>query len=126
MSQAEMAAKLKISRTAYHNYIRGEREIPVSVLDGVEREFGFDPIWMLRGESKTGLNTREDEMLDIMGQIFCALDNRILERGINISPEKRWIMMSRLFADFKTKQRLTSGEPNMNDLSIDTYVEIAT
>lgn len=50
LSQTEAAALLSVPFRTYQGYEGGERDVSASFLDNLNRAFGVNPIWMLRGE----------------------------------------------------------------------------
>jgi len=49
LTQAAFALQIGVPKRTYLGWERNEREPPISLLDALEREFGVDPIWLIRG-----------------------------------------------------------------------------
>lgn len=52
LTHAEFGSVVGISRTTLHNYIKGERDIPLSVVQKVILEFELDSEWFLFGPDR--------------------------------------------------------------------------
>ena len=50
LSQEETSQALGISRSAYQNYERGQRNLTAQLLLEVYEKFDVDPLWMLEGD----------------------------------------------------------------------------
>lgn len=62
-TQGEFSKKLGISRSAYINYERGDRELPSSFVVKLHELFSIDPTWLLTGEGVQS-SERKDELVE--------------------------------------------------------------
>jgi len=62
LSQEDMCRRLGISRSAFQNYERGQRDLTAELLLKVYEEFDVDPLWMLEGDTETGKSRRQEEV----------------------------------------------------------------
>ena len=115
LSQEDMCRRLGISRSAFQNYERGQRDLTAELLLKVYEEFDVDPLWMLEGDTETGKSRRHDEVTQAYRKIGLAVENRINERNLAVVPEKKWDAIDFLFAEFLNTDAL-GGE----DLEPDT------
>ena len=88
LSQEEMSQKLGISRSAYQNYERGQRDLTAQLLLKVYEKFDVDPLWMLEGDTEDGKNRRHEQIASANRKIGIAVERRIIERGLTVTPEK--------------------------------------
>lgn len=97
VSQGEFCKELGISRTSLQNYVRGDRDIPISVLATLLEMYAVDPIWMMYGdESDVGMRHKADILAEIRN-IGLALERRAEERGFTLSVEDRWRLVSQIY-----------------------------
>lgn len=100
LSQEDMSRRLGISRSAFQNYERGHRDLTAELLLKVYDEFDVDPLWMLEGDTATGMSKRNDEVTQAYRKIGLAVEHRISERGLSIPAKKKWDAIDFLFAEF--------------------------
>ena len=50
MTQGTMCEALNVSRTSYQNYVRNERDMPMSLVKIVIEQFDLDADWFLFGD----------------------------------------------------------------------------
>ncbi|MFS4439514.1 helix-turn-helix domain-containing protein [Paracoccaceae bacterium GXU_MW_L88] len=97
VSQGKFCEILGISRTSLQNYVRGDRDIPISVLATLLEQYAVDPIWMMYGdESDVGMRHKADILAEIRN-IGIALERRAEERRIVLSVEERWRLVSQIY-----------------------------
>ena len=120
LSQEEMAARLEISRSAYQYYERGQRDLTGSLLLKLFQEFDVDPLWMLEGDAESGKSRRHDEVTQAYRKIGLAVEFRIRERGMNVSPEKKWDAVDFLFDEFLNTDTFASDEEKPDTKNIDS------
>lgn len=113
LSQEEMAQRLGTSRSAYQYYERSQRDLTASLLLKVYEEFDVDPLWMLEGDSEGGKSRRHEEIAAAYRKIGIAVERRIIERGLTVTPEKKWDAIEFLFDEFLNTDALSieGGEP---------------
>ena len=114
LSQEEMSQKLGISRSAYQNYERGQRDLTAQLMKQVYEVFDIDPLWMLEGDTEDGKNRRHEEIAVAYRKIGIAVERRIIERGLTVNPEKKWDAIEFLFDEFLNTDALAieGGEPD--------------
>lgn len=88
LSQEAFSQRLGISRGAYQHYSKGGREIPSSVLDAMEREFGIDPYWMLRGDDRGSSTKAEEVLVENAALVALALRDAYDDKNIVWSEDK--------------------------------------
>jgi transcriptional regulator with XRE-family HTH domain len=98
--QHDFAQRLGLSTRAYHNYERGEREIPAAALTALYEAFRVDPLWVLIGPGVVPMyaNARPDAAL--VHDISLVLDQWLARRRKRLSPAKRALLMRRLYEHF--------------------------
>ncbi|MCE8006315.1 helix-turn-helix transcriptional regulator [Aestuariivita sp.] len=113
LSQEEMSQKLGISRSAYQNYERGQRDLTAHLMLQIYEVFDVDPLWMLEGDTEDGKNRRHEEIAVAYRKIGIAVERRIIERGLTVIPEKKWDAIEFLFDEFMNTDALSieGGEP---------------
>ena len=114
LSQEDMCRRLNISRSAFQNYERGQRDLTAELLLKVYEEFDVDPLWMLEGDTETGKSRRHDEVTGAYRKIGLAVEHRISERSLTVTPDKKWDAIDFLFAEFLNTDAL-GGEDNEPD-----------
>ncbi|WP_089962273.1 helix-turn-helix domain-containing protein [Salipiger thiooxidans] len=126
LSQEEMAQALGISRSAYQNYERGQRDLTAQLLLEVYEKFDVDPLWMLEGDSEDGKNRRHDEIATAYRKIGIAVERRIMDRGLSVTPEKKWDAIEFLFDEVLNADAL-SGESSAPDTTrIDSVLRLVS
>lgn len=88
LSQEAFSQRLGISRGAYQHYSRGGREIPSSVLIALQREFGIDPYWMLRGDDRGPSSAKEELLVENATRITMMLLDAYNAKNIEWNEEK--------------------------------------
>ncbi len=122
LSQEEMAQRLEISRSAYQYYERGQRDLTGSLLLKIFQEFDVDPLWVLEGDTESGKSRRHEEVTQAYRKIGLAVEHRIGERGLSVTPEKRWDAIDFLFAEFLGSDAFSSQESAPNTQRIDSIL----
>ncbi len=100
LSQEEMAQRLEISRSAYQYYERGQRDVTGTLLLKIFQEFDVDPLWMLEGDLEHEGSRRHKEITQAYRKIGLAVEERIRERDLNVTPDKKWDAIDFLFSEF--------------------------
>ncbi|MEP2527661.1 MAG: helix-turn-helix transcriptional regulator [Shimia thalassica] len=97
LSQGKFCEALGISRTSLQNYTRGDRDLPLPVLAVLLEKFATDPIWLMYGdESNVSMRHKSSLLAEIRG-IGIALEERAAQRGIVLSGEERWRLVSQIY-----------------------------
>lgn len=122
LSQEDMCRRLGISRSAFQNYERGQRVLPAELLLKVYEEFDVDPLWMLEGDTETGKSRRHDEVTQAYRKIGLAVENRISERKLTVTPEKKWDAIDFLFAEFLNTDALGGEDHEPDTKRIDSIL----
>lgn len=100
LSQAEFCDVLDISRTSLQNYVRGDREIPLSILATLLERFAVDPVWMMYGDVPEFGMRQKSSILAEIRTIGMALERRADERDITLTAEERWKLVSQVYTAF--------------------------
>lgn len=124
LSQEDMAQRLEISRSAYQYYERGERDITGSLLLRLLREFDVDPLWILEGDTESGRNRRHDELAQAYRKIGLAVEHRILERGLIVTPEKKWDAVDFLLTEFLNTDALDREDQAPDTKRVDSILRL--
>jgi len=82
--QTKMAAALNIADRSYKNYETEGRELPLSVAVDFCRAFNVNLHWLVYGE--TGLD--QDTAADLVEEIFQAVEDQMIERGVRLTSAK--------------------------------------
>lgn len=122
LSQEDMCRRLGISRSAFQNYERGQRVLPAELLLKVYEEFDVDPLWMLEGDTETGKCRRHDEVTRAYRKIGLAVEHRISERGLTVTPGKKWDAIDFLFDEFLNTDPFASEEHKPDTKRIDSIL----
>lgn len=122
LSQEAMAQRLDISRSAYQYYERGERDITGTLLLRVFQEFDIDPLWILEGDTEHGKSRRHDEITQAYRKIGLAVEHRISERDLSVTPEKKWDAIDFLFAEFLNTDALGGADHAPDTRRIDSVL----
>jgi len=126
LSQEEMSQALGISRSAYQDYERGQRDMTAQLLLVVYEKFDVDPLWMLEGDSEDGKNRRHEEIATAYRKIGIAVERRIIDRGLSVTPEKKWDAIEFLFDEVLNADAL-SGESGTPDTTrIDSVLRLVS
>ena len=122
LSQEDMAQRLEISRSAYQYYERGQRDLTGSLLLKVFQVFDIDPLWMLEGDTENGKSRRHEEITQAYRKIGLAVEHRINERGLTVTPEKKWDAIDFLFAEFLNTDALAGEDHEPDTKRIDSIL----
>ena len=126
LSQEEMSQKLGISRSAYQNYERGQRDLTASLLLKVYEEFDVDPLWMLEGDTTDGKNRRHEQIAAANRKIGIAVERRIIDRGLAVTPEKKWDAIDFLFEEFMNTDVLAACGEEPDTTRIDSVLRLVS
>ena len=95
LSQTVMAQRVGLSLRAYQNYERGEREIPVALVQALYAEFKIDPVWLLTGKGPMILETERAQHLDqaLLDQVVAAVERfeADLKKPLSVEHKSRLI-----------------------------------
>jgi transcriptional regulator with XRE-family HTH domain len=122
LSQEDMAQRLEISRSAYQYYERGQRDLTGSLLLKVFQEFDIDPLWMLEGDTENGKSRRHEEITQAYRKFGLAVEHRISERGLTVTPEKKWDAIDFLFSEFLNSDALAGEDHEPDTKRIDSIL----
>lgn len=97
LTQTEFAERIKVSRRAYVNYERGEREIPSSLLLLLHDELSISPTWLLTGKGRktAGIESELTEDAVVAVRTFAML------KKLEIEPEREAKLVILLLDYFK-------------------------
>lgn len=106
--QPAIAGKLNISESAYKNYERGDRELPLKVAQDLCEQFDVNPSWLLQGNGVKYCS----EIEPLVQQCEIAISKFLSENEIlEISVESR----AQLFG-IVTSLALKSGKLPINEV----------
>lgn len=97
LSQHDFSSALGISRSSLLNYVRGDRDIPTSILAKLLELYSVDPSWMVQGDASDATFRQKSDILAQIRQISMAVERRAAERAIPLTPEERWQLTSQLY-----------------------------
>ena len=83
-TQGEFSEKVGISRSAYINYERGERELPSAFVVKLHELFSIDPTWLLTGE---GARTSERKNEFVEAAVLAVRSFAMLKK-LEVDPER--------------------------------------
>ena len=126
LSQEEMSQRLGISRSAYQNYERGQRDLTAQLLLVIYEEFDVDPLWMLEGDTETGKSRHHEEAAIAYRRIGIAVERRIIERGLTITPEKKWDAIEFLFDEALNADALSTESEGPDTTRIDSILRLVS
>lgn len=126
LSQEEMAQRLGTSRSAYQYYERGQRDLTASLLLKVYEEFDVDPLWMLEGDTADGKNRRHEQIAAANRKIGIAVERRIIDRGLTVTPEKKWDAIDFLFDEFLNTDVLAADGEEPDTTRIDSVLRLVS
>lgn len=97
LTQTEFAERMGVSRRAYVNYERGEREIPSSLLLLLHDELSISPTWVLTGKGRktAGIESELTEDAVVAVRTFSML------KKLEIEPEREAKLVILLLDYFK-------------------------
>lgn len=120
LSQSAFCSALSISRTSLQNYVKGEREIPASTLALLLEKWSIDPAWMMEGDSSDTAMKRKAEILQQIKDIGMALESRAEEKGIELSSDERWRLVSQIYTIAIIQTGAFDTEKAKSDFFIDS------
>lgn len=126
LSQEEMSQKLGISRSAYQNYERGQRDLTAQLLLEIYAAFDVDPLWMLEGDTEDGKNRRHEEIAAAYRKIGIAVERRIIDRDLSVTPEKKWDAIEFLFDEFLNRDALAVDGGAPDTTRIDSVLRLVS
>ena len=126
LSQEEMSQKLGISRSAYQNYERGQRDLTAQLLLAIYAAFDVDPLWMLEGDTDAGKSRRHEAIAVAYRKIGIAVERRIIERGLNVAPEKKWDAIEFLFDEFLNTDASAVEGREPDSMRIDSVLRLVS
>ena len=83
-----------------------------------------DPLWVLDGDNEHGKSWRHDEITQAYRKIGLAVEHRISERGLTVTPEKRWDAIDFLFAEFLNADALGGADHAPDTRRIDSVLAL--
>lgn len=97
LTQSEFSEKVGVSRRAYVNYERGERELPSSFVVRLHDIFSINPTWLLTGE---GAKTSELKNEMVSSAVF-AVRSFAMMKKLEIDPEREARLVTLLVEYFE-------------------------
>lgn len=126
LSQQEMSQKLGISRSAYQNYERGQRDLTAQLLLDIYESFDVDPLWMLEGDSEDGKSRRHEEIAASYRKIGIAVERRIIDRDLSVTPEKKWDAIEFLYDEVLSADGVTNHGGAPDKTRIDSVLRLVS
>ncbi|GLO72079.1 hypothetical protein MACH17_35960 [Phaeobacter inhibens] len=124
LSQEDMSQRLGISRSAYQNYERDQRDLTAQLLLKLFNEFAVDPLWILAGDMANDL--RLTKFAADYRKIGMALERRIAERGLSIDPEKKWGAIEFLFDEYQSIDDFAGENGDVDISRIDKVLRLVS
>ena len=121
LSQEQMSERLKVSRSTYQYYERGERDVPAFVLQNAYINFDIDPLWLLMGESEDGIDRRTKEIVKAYRKILLAIYSRVEALELNISIEKKCDAAEFILTEILETR---TDEPEIGTTKIDSVLRL--
>jgi transcriptional regulator with XRE-family HTH domain len=74
---------------AYANYERGEREMPLAVLQTLYGRFGVDPVWIMAGPGKEPVMAGQRRLDgDLLERVIALVDEGLRKSRRSLKPDK--------------------------------------
>ncbi|UWR48931.1 helix-turn-helix domain-containing protein [Phaeobacter inhibens] len=124
LSQEDMSQRLGISRSAYQNYERDQRDLTAQLLLKLFNEFAVDPLWILAGDMAN--DPRLTKFAADYRKIGMALERRIAERGLSIDPEKKWDAIEFLFDEYQSIDDFAGENGDVDISRIDKVLRLVS
>lgn len=101
LTQEQFSEALGISMSALRNYIRGDRDLPTSILVTLLSKFNVDPLWVIAGENTDHLLNRSFDSFTKIKQIWRQVDAYIVKKKYqHLENDDRWRIVSQLYAQY--------------------------
>ncbi|MFV1655251.1 MULTISPECIES: helix-turn-helix domain-containing protein [unclassified Phaeobacter] len=124
LSQEDMSQRLGVSRSAYQNYERDQRDLTAQLLLKLFNEFAVDPLWVLAGDTIN--DPRLAKFAADYRKIGMALEHRIAERGLSIAPEKKWDAIEFLFDECQNVDDFAMDDDVVDITRIDKVLRLVS
>lgn len=122
MSQEEFSSKLAISRSAYQNYERGEREVPSSVVAKLVDQFDLDPLWLMFDDGDRRVILRNNLIGTRYDFLFAFIDERVVSLGRSITRKNRLALAHQLDAEYSNALADATSLSPRQQVIIDNWV----
>lgn len=116
--QQTFAERLGLSPRAYHNYERGEREIPAALLTALYEVYRIDPLWILTGPGNDPVQADARPDPALVEDVVLAVDHWLKRRRKTLPLAKRAHLIRLLYEHF-----LSTGE--LDAQYVDTLASLA-
>ncbi len=123
LTQSDFCAILGIGRTSYSYYVRGERDVPVSVLSLLFEKYSIDPFYMIYGEHSDQAMQRKSSALNEIRDIGIAVENRAKEKGVELTADERWRVISHIYTLSIVNDEQVDVASNRGEFLIDNFME---
>lgn len=97
LSQKDFCTALGISRSSLLNYVRGDRDMPTSILAKLLELYSVDPSWMVKGDASDATLRQKSDILAEVRKISLAVERHAAERSTPLTPEERWKLISQFY-----------------------------
>lgn len=121
-SQHGFAQALGISRSTLQNYLKGDRDIPTSILSILLEKFSVDPSWMIRGSTSSAAMQEKASDFEQLREIGMAIEKRVIVLGLELTPEERWRLISQVYTLSIVQSGKLDTQQATNDFFIDNMV----
>jgi len=105
MSQQEFAFALGISRSAYQNYERAEREVPSTVVCRIADKFNIDPVWLMFDDGDVRIIKRNRDIGAQYAMAFQYIEGRVSSLGRVITPDKKLMLAQQMEAEYLSRHK---------------------
>lgn len=122
LSQGKFCDALEISRTSLQNYVRGDRELPLSVLARLLEQFAIDPVWIMYGDDSAVGMQHKSKILTEIRSIGIAVEKRAVARNMVLTTEERWRLVTQIYTALMLVETADKQIPP-NDFILDQMFE---
>lgn len=119
LTQDAFAETLGVSRRAYVNYERGEREIPVGLVKALYDTYHVDFMWLLTGVASQDLTPIEDGAdVGMIVEVIQELDRQLDEADLVMRPDDKVRVIKALY-------HWSKDRGNVDPASVASLLQIA-
>lgn len=97
LSQERFAESLGVSKRAYLNYERGEREAPLGLIKAVHDLYGIDVDWLMSGPDATPVDAATVVDFRLISQIVGEIERQLAAHGRELKDDHRARLIKALY-----------------------------
>lgn len=118
LTQTEFAEKLGLSPRAYQNYERGEREIPIQLVQSLHDVFKIDPLWVLSGTDEKPALAKDRNNVDVllMEKILVLVEQHLTNRRAKLPADKKARLIRLIYEHCKDRHEGLANESFVRDM----------